>query len=143
MFKPDSRRGPLRVLMGVLACVLLSPVAISAHAQSAKELQLFESFLGIMHSYLELIEMTHDVNADDSRAAVLQLQKMKEIFDEQGDVDGAVEFFGALLETADNRTVRNTTYMLLVDLLKDAGRFDDAEALMRDALEESMTALGD
>lgn len=124
--------------LGIAACLVLS---VPAQAQSAKELAMFESFLAIADSYIELVVNTHDVNADDGTAAVLQLQKMKEIFEDQGDVDGAISFFEGVLGKTSDRTVRNTTYMMLVDLLKDDGRFDDAEALMRKAIDESLSSL--
>ena len=138
MLKPETTRRVRHATLAVVACALWST---SAAAQSAKELAMLDSLLSIADNYIALVVSTHDVNADDSKAAALQLQKMKEIFEDRGDVVGSEQFFRSVLARASDRTVRNMTYMLLVDILKDAGRYDDAEALMRDAIDESLKAL--
>lgn len=130
---------------GVVATVATALMVFScgpAHAQSARELQTFQSFLDIVESYMGIIEASHSVNADDSKAAVAQLMKVKEIFDDQGDIDGAIVFFKRVLDKTQHRTIRNTAYSLMVDLLKEAERFDEAQDMASTALDESISALG-
>ncbi len=138
MFDCRTTRRVRHMALALVACAVWST---SAAAQSAKELAMFDSLLSIADNYIALVVSTHDVNADDGKAAALQLQKMKEIYEDRGDVEGSEQFFRSVLAKASDRTVRNMTYMLLVDILKDAGRYDDAEALMREAIDESLQAL--
>jgi len=138
MFSPDRRSTTLVTLIATAGFVLLQ---LPAHAQSAREIQTFQSFLEIVDSYLAIIESSHAVYSDDGKTAVAQLTKIKEIFDESDDVDGAVKFFEDILARTEHRTVRNTAYTLLIDVLKDAGRFDEAETAARNALKDTIDAL--
>ncbi|MEO1573596.1 MAG: tetratricopeptide repeat protein [Pseudomonadota bacterium] len=140
MFSPKHTAAFLRGVAATIALVSALVIA-PAHAQSAKELAVFQSFLDIAEGYMALVVDTHDVNASPTTAAVLQMQKMKEVYEDQGDPGGAVTYFRGVLEKTENRTLRNTAYMLLADLLKDSGRFDEAQAVLEDAIDESIAAV--
>lgn len=134
MLRPDLKIAALITTL----CLVCSPLA---HAQSAKELKAFESFLAIMDGYLGIIESTHAINADAEKAAIMQLQKVKEVREDQGDPAAAIALYEKVLREAKNPAVRNAVYMMLGDLLKDQGRYDDAAATFKSALDENLAAL--
>jgi tetratricopeptide (TPR) repeat protein len=133
----------LRLDMKFISLVAIGLLVFAplSHAQSAKELKAFESFLAIMDGYLGIIESTHAINADAEKAAILQLQKVKEVREDQGDPQAAIDLYEGVLRDAKNPAVRNAVYMMLGDLLKDEGRYDDAAALFKRAVDENLAAL--
>lgn len=127
------------VFLTAVAATLLA-AAPASRAQSADDLAKMQAFLEIMTDYMEIIEATHDISADPEKAAILQMQKIKETFEERGEKSRAVESLKQVLENSRNPAIRNAAYFLLGDTLKETGRSDEAIELLRQGLAENVKA---
>lgn len=127
------------LLLALTMAVLLA-VAPGARAQSQDDLQLMQTFLSIMTDYFEIIESTHDVASDPEKAAIMQMQKIQEVYEERGEKARSAEVLRQVLEDSDNITIRNAAYMLLGDTLKETGRADEALEFLRQGLDENIKA---
>jgi tetratricopeptide (TPR) repeat protein len=125
--------------LGVVGALLLA-IAPGAHAQSKDDLALMQQFLAIMTDYFEIIESSHDIASDPEKAAIMQMQKIQEVYEQRGEKVRSVDVLQKVLEDSSNGTIRNAAYMLLGDTLKDAGRTDEALALLRRGLQENIKA---
>ena len=119
-----------------LALVLATP----AHAQSPQELQTMQTFLEIMTSYFDIIRSTHEINSSEEKAAILQMTKVQEIYEERGEKARAVDVLRGVLEDSRNPTIRNAAIMMLGDTLKETGRSDEAIEVLRQGLRENISA---
>lgn len=128
----------LKTTFVAVGAAMLLAFAPASHAQD--ELKMMQTFLGIMQDYMSIIESTHDINSDPEKAAILQMQKIKELYEERGEKARANDVLQEVLVQSDNQTIRNTAYMLLGDTLKETGRSDEAIALMRQGLAENIKA---
>lgn len=122
-----------------LASILLA-FAPTANAQSPGDLETMQTFLNIMHSYFGIIEATYEVSSNAEKAAIMQLQKIQEIYENRGEKIRAVDVFRDILKQTKNPTIRNAIYMLMGDNLKEAGRTDEAIELLRQGLQENIAA---
>ena len=127
---------------GVLltACVLTSAPVIS-QAQEPDwmgEIQQIQVFLDLMQQYFGLIESVHDVSGDAERSAIWQLYKIEEIYKDRGERAKAVAVFREVLSETDNPAIRNATYMMLGEALKETGRADEAVDVLREGLTENI-----
>ncbi len=68
----------------VVAAVLLG-VAPQARAQDMAQIQLMQTFLDLMTQYYAIIESTHDIASDSEKAAIMQMQKIQEVYEDRGD----------------------------------------------------------
>ena len=118
-------------------CIVAAP---GAHAQEAEDLQLMQTFLAIMTDYFEIIEATHDVASDPEKAAIMQMQKIQEVYEQRGEKARSVEVLRQVLADSDNTSIRNAAYILLGDTLKETGRADEALELLRQGLNENIKA---
>ncbi len=123
-----------------LAIALSLMLAVPAQAQTPQELQTMQTFLEIMTSYFAIIEATHDVSSSEEKAAIMQMQKIQEIYEQRGEKVRSVEVLRAVLKDSRNPTIRNAAYMLMGDTLKEAGRADEALALLQQGLQENINA---
>lgn len=123
--------------ISMLAVVLLA-AAPGARAQSQDDLQLMQTFLAIMTDYFEIIEATNDVASDPEKAAIMQMMKIQEVYEERGEKARSTEVLKQVLEDSNNTTIRNAAYMLLGDTLKETGRADEALEFLRRGLEENI-----
>jgi len=126
-------------LAAILAAGLLA-ASPAATAQSADDLEMMQTFLDIMTDYRGLIEATHDISSDPEKAAILQMQKIKEAFEERGEKARAADMLRQVLENSRNPSIRNAAYILLGDILKETGRTDEAVELLRRGLAENIEA---
>lgn len=99
-----------------------------------------QAFLEIMTDYMDIIEATHEISSDPGKAAILQMQKIKETFEERGEKSRAVEALKQVLENSRNPAIRNAAYFLLGDTLKESGRSAEAIELLRQGLAENVQA---
>ena len=120
----------------LVAVALASPW--SAMAQAPGELERMEQFLGIMGSYFDIIEATHDITASPEKAAIFQMQKIQEVYEERGEKARAIEVFKQVLAESKNPTIRNAAYIMLGDALKETGRADEAVRLLQQGLKENL-----
>ena len=123
-----------------ITATLLLAVAPGARAQTPEDLQLMQTFLNIMTDYFEIIESTYDISSDPEKAAILQMQKIQEVYEERGEKARSADVLRDVLEQSDNATIRNAAYMLLGDTLKETGRADEALELLRQGLNENIEA---
>ncbi len=120
-----------------LGCILgAGPV----QAQSTAELERLQGFLQLINSYLTLIEKTHAVSKDPEQAAILQMQKIQEVYEERGEKAKSIAVLEDVLDNSRNQTIRNGAYFLLGDTLKETGRHDAAIELLRQGLAENIEA---
>ena len=96
-------------------CLFAAPAVF---AQEQEDLQLMQTFLAIMTDYFEIIESTHDVSSDPEKAAIMQMQKIQEVYEQRGEKARSVDVLKQVLEDSDNPTIRNAAYMLLGDTLR-------------------------
>ncbi len=124
-----------------IACLLLA-FAPAAGAQSPGELRTMQTFLEIMSSYFEIIESSYEISSHAEKAAIFQLQKVQEVYEQRGEKARAVEVFRDVLKQTKNPTIRNAVYMLISDNLKESGRTDEAIEMLRQGLRENIAAAG-
>jgi tetratricopeptide (TPR) repeat protein len=127
------------ITISITAAMLLV-AAPGAHAQDQKNLELMQTFLSIMTDYFELIESTHDIASDPEKAAIMQMQKIQEVYEQRGEKARSTDVLKQVLADSDNTTIRNAAYMLLGDTLKETGRADEAIELLRQGLNENIAA---
>ena len=130
----------LRTITITIAAALLLVAAPHARAQSQDDLALMQTFLAIMTDYFEIIESTYDIASDPEKAAILQMQKIQEVYEERGEKARSVDVLREVLDTSKNTTIRNAAYMLLGDTLKETGRADEALDYLRRGLDENIKA---
>jgi len=132
---------PVKILFGLTLIAILNFTPTHTHAQTqASELQTMQSFLSIMDSYFELIQSTHDIASDREKSAIIQMQKIQEVYEDLGQKAKAAKVLRTVLDDSKNSTIRNAAYMLLADNLKETGRADEALALLKQALSENINA---
>ena len=130
----------LKELGVTFAAILMLAVTPTAHAQSTEELELMQTFLGIMNDYFAIIESTWEVSSNAEKAAIMQMQKIQEVYEERGEKARSVEVLRQVLEDSRNPTIRNAAYLMLGDTLKETGRADEALEALREGLSENIAA---
>ena len=123
-----------------LAATLLFAASPATHAQSQDDLQLMQTFLNIMSDYFEIIEATYQVSSNPEKAAIMQMQKIQEVYEQRGEKARATAVFREVLSQSDNPTIRNAAFILLGDNLKESGRSDEALEALRQGLDENIKA---
>jgi len=123
--------------VSIIAAVVLI-AAPAAHAQSQDDLRLMQTFLAIVGDYYEVIESTYDISSNPEKAAILQMQKIQEVYEDRGEKARSADVLKQVLKETNNATIRNAAYVLLGDTLKEAGRSDEALELLRQGLEENI-----
>ena len=113
-----------------ITATLLLVAAPGAHAQTQDDLRLMQTFLSIMTDYFEITE----------KAAIMQMQKIKEVYEDRGEKVRSVEVLREVLDKSSSPAIRNAAFMLLGDTLKDAGRTDEALEYLRRGLAENIQA---
>ena len=130
----------LKTLTIVTTASFLLISAPAARAQSIDDLTLMQTFLEIMNDYFDIIESTHDIASNPEMAAIMQMQKIQEVYEQRGNKAESVDVLLQVLEDSDNQTIRNAAYMLLGDTLKETGRADDALEYLQQGLAENIRA---
>lgn len=128
-----------KITISITAAMLFA-VAPSAQAQEIENLELMQTFLAIMTDYFEIIESTHDIASDPEKAAIMQMQKIQEVYEQRGEKARSTDVLKQVLADSNNTTIRNAAYMLLGDTLKETGRADEAIELLRQGLNENIKA---
>ncbi|MGI9232363.1 MAG: hypothetical protein ACR2RD_01920 [Woeseiaceae bacterium] len=123
-----------------ITAAMLLIAAPQARAQSPDDLALMQTFLQIMTDYFEIIEATHDIASDAEKAAILQMSKIQEVYEERGEKARSTDVLKKVLADSNNQAIRNAAYMMLGDTLKETGRADEALELLRKGLDENIRA---
>lgn len=130
----------LRTLAIATITAAMLVAAPASRAQSQNELQTMQTWLEIMTSYFDIIEATYAISSDPEKAAIMQMQKIQEVYEERGEKARAVEVIREVLENSRNPAIRNAAYLMLGDNLKETGRTDQAIELLRQGLSENIRA---
>ena len=125
--------------LAIVAFTMLA-VAPQARAQSTDELAMMQTFLGIMKDYFSIIEASHDVSSDSEKAAIQQMMKIQEVYEERGEKAKSTTVLRNVLKESRNQTIRNAAYMLLGETLKETGRADEAIEALQQGLNENIRA---
>jgi len=129
-----------KMTIAAAALSVLFTLPSVGHAQSMDDLAKMQTFLGIMESYFGIIESTHDVGSSAEKSAIMQMQKIQEVYEERGEKARSVEILRGVLQESRNQTIRNAAYMLISDTLKEIGRSDESIELLRQGLKENIEA---
>jgi len=127
------------MMIGAIACTVVAYTPLS-QAQDLDDLATMQSFLEIMDSYFGIIESTWEVSTSAEKAAIMQMQKIREIHEDRGEKAKAAGVLREVLESSRNQTIRNAAYMLLGDTLKETGRSDEALEVLQQGLRENVKA---
>ncbi len=111
-----------------------------ARAQSQSDLELMQTFLAIMTDYFQIIESTYDIASDPEKAAIMQMSKIQDVYEERGEKARSADVLRDVLKDSKNPTIRNAAYMMLGDTLKESGRSDEALEMLRQGLDENIRA---
>ena len=126
--------------MAVLLLALAGIVTAPAQAQEPRleELEQMQVFLGLMNQFFEIIDSMYEVSDNPEKAAIFQMHKIQEVYEEGGDKFRAAAVMREVLDESSNSTIRAATYLMLGDLLKENGRRDEAIEVLRRGLDESL-----
>jgi len=128
-----------KIAISITAAMLIVAAPV-AHAQKQENLELMQTFLSIMTDYFGIIEATYEVSSNPEKAAIMQMQKIQEVYEQRGEKARSTEILKQVLEDSSSVTIRNAAYMMLGDTLKETGRADEAIQLLRQGLKENIEA---
>ncbi|MEL7312344.1 MAG: hypothetical protein AAFN07_12580 [Pseudomonadota bacterium] len=123
-----------------IAALTMTALAPVSSAQQSEELEMMQQFMSVMDGYFSIIQSTHDIAASPEKSAILQMQKIKEIYEERGEGARAVGVLREVLENSQAPTIRSAAVLILSDLLNDTGRADEAIKVLEAGLAESVQA---
>lgn len=130
----------VRTAIVTLTLSVICVIPATSLAQSMDDLAKMQTFLSIMQDYFGIIESTYEVGSNSEKSAIMQMQKIQEVYEERGEKAKSVAVLREVLEQSQNQTIRNAAYMLLSDTLKETGRSDEAIELLRKGLGENINA---
>lgn len=128
----------LRSKIVAVMCVTAALAGAPSYAQDAPDLQRMQQFIGLMQGYFEVIHATHAVAADPEKSAILQLQKIQDIYKERGDRAEAISVLRQVMDTTSNPTIRNAAAMMLADALNETGQASKAVEVLQSALDANL-----
>ena len=134
----SSHYARVRVMLALGLFLLIVFASPPSKAEVAEEIAQIEVFLSVMQKFYELIEQVHENSDDAEKSAILQLFKIKEIYEERGEKTKAIDVYRMVLEKTDNSTIRNATTVMLGEILKETGRPDEAVEVLRSGLMENL-----
>ncbi len=120
------------------ALVVVALAAGPVHAAEMESLGDMERFIGVMQGYYGLIEAVHNVANDPDKAAILQLQKIGEIYKNRGDRAESIAVLTDVVERSKSPTVRNAAAIMLADALNETGRATQAVEVLKKALDNNL-----
>ena len=127
----------LALTLAAAAMLALAPTPAQAQAD---ELAMMQRFVDLMQGYFGIIEATYDVSSEPEKAAILKMQKIKEVLEERGQKANAADVFRDVLKESRNPTIRSAAYVLLAETLKETGRSEEATRVLIEGLKESVAA---
>ncbi len=122
----------------LLLCIATVPVV---HANELEELARMERFMSIMGQYHQLIETTYGTASNPQKAAIMQLQKIQEIYQERGERSEGIKVLTEVVNNAKDGTVRNAASIMLADALKETGNSQRALEVLKKALQENLRGM--
>ena len=128
---------PLRKILAV-SLLSTSILIIPATVRSADEFESMSKMVNLMDSFFGLMDSVYEMNADEEKAALLQMHEIEEIYKQQGKHQNAVQVYEQVLQKSKNPTIRNIAYHRMADVLKESGNLDAAVNTLNKALNENL-----
>jgi len=111
------------------------------HADNLAEIDMMQKFMGLMQDYYGIIDVVYETSRDREKSAILQLQKIMDIYKERGDGAEAIVLFQSVIKKTKSYTIRNAAALMLSDLLKETGQSSKAVNVLKEALEDNLATL--
>ncbi len=133
---PNKKLPALVALVSTITfTTLLTPAAL---ADDTQDLAKMTQFVELMQGFYATIESVYDVASDPEKSAILQMQKIEEIYKQRGDRAEAIKILQQVMKSTDNATVRNAASIMLGDALNETGHASEAVKVLRAALDENI-----
>ena len=126
------------IIVALLSLAGLAAMPAQAQEPNQQQLEQMQTFLELMNQFFGIIESMYEVSDDPEKAAIFQLHKIQEAYEESGNKARAAGVMRQVLEDTENPTIRAATYLMLGDLLKETGQRDEAVDVLRQGLDESL-----
>ncbi len=139
MIKPNinearSLAGPVRA--GLLAVLLALSVPVLA--DESEDLERMTRFIELIQNYYATIQSVHEIASNPEKAAILQMQKIEDIYKDRGDRAEAIKILQEVMEKTKSPAIRNAASIMLGDALNETGQASEAVRVLRDALERNL-----
>ncbi|MCZ6656601.1 MAG: hypothetical protein O7C67_04845 [Gammaproteobacteria bacterium] len=128
----------MKFLSRMAAVGLMIFAVTPVYADQMDDLAKMQEFMKVMHGYYGIIHDVHGVASNPEKAAIMQLQKIEEIYKKRGDRAEAIAVLSDVVNTTKNATVRNAAAMMLADALNETGRASEAVEVLRAALDSNL-----
>ena len=125
----------------ILLSVLLTGAAFTGtatQAASPDDIARMQDFMTVMKGYYEIVEAVHDVASDQDKSAILQLQKIEEIYKSRGNREQAIIVLRDVLEKTERPALRNAAAVMLADALNETGQVSEAVEVLTQALDANL-----
>jgi len=122
------------------AAVAVLALGLAAPASQADEVEDMTRMLGVMSGFMEVMDAMYEAAKNPGHAALLQMNTLEDVYKARGEHGEVVEVYRQVLAKATNPTVRRLAYMRLADALEETGRSEEAIAVLKQGIEESVAA---
>jgi len=133
--RPAAYRRAFPVLLLAACCALSTPQAL---AEENPDIVKMSQFVDLMQGFYATIEAVHEIASSPEKSAILEMQKIQDIYKDRGDQAEAIKVLQGVLKRTDNPTVRNAAAIMLGDALNETGRASEAVKVLQAALEENI-----
>ena len=124
--------------LAVLAVAALSSIAGPVRADEPDPAKM----LGLMQSYLGLLDRMSQVSSDPRSALMLAQNSMKEVYEQKGQKGEAVAELRKILDGLEDPAVRTAVRFAIADLYKETGQREKALEELRLIVSENKALLG-
>ncbi len=128
----------LRAAWILIAAMAMAPASAYAADPGEGDLQRMQQFIEVMQGYYQIIGDMHSVASDPDKSAILQLQKIEEIYKQRGDRAEAIKVLQDVISKTTSPIVRNAASMMLADALNETGRASQAVEVLQEALHKNL-----
>ncbi len=108
------------------------------HQPGSEELGKITSFLKVMDNYIRITQEFYGIANDHERAAAFAVMEIKSVYEQSGNREGAIKELTDLLNSTDNRTIRNIIRFQLLDLYKQSKNTQAAMENLRSIINENL-----
>ncbi|MEE4376515.1 MAG: hypothetical protein V2J55_03255 [Candidatus Competibacteraceae bacterium] len=124
------------IVAAFFSLTLISPT--QAHADEMEDVERMQAFLELLGGFYSIVDAAHEINANAEKATILQLHKIRELYEERGELSQVASVYRSVLERTKNPTIRSATYLMLGEVLKETGNFDEALQAHKTGLSENL-----
>lgn len=111
---------------------------LSAKENIPPEVHKMQAFLSLMQQFYGIVDSMDSVSNDPTKAAIMQMFKIQEIYEQRGEKAKAASIFRKVLKDTKNPALRNAATIMLGDLLKDTGQSNAAIEALSQGLNENV-----